>query len=110
MHELLRVSGILPFTDRQAIRDTTLFDGDGKSHRVPKGTIVGMPNWHVSSHILGEDGKLFRPERWLDEKTGAFDATRVWMRPFGGGGRACYGSKQAVSLTHQHSYLTILTD
>ena len=56
-----------------------------------------MQRLYAAKHApKSNDGLEFRPERWLDPQTGAFDVTRVWNKPFGAGPRMCYGYKMAV--------------
>jgi hypothetical protein len=86
-----------------AIRDTTLpfstkssSDADSSDLHVPEGTIFCLLNRYAAVHCI-PDGDTFRPDRWLDEKTGRFDGTLAWSRPFGSGTRMCYGYRTAVS-------------
>ena len=79
-----------------ALHDTSILDSAGHRQTIPKDTVLICLNYHTATHLTA-DGFEFKPERWLDEKTGQFDASKVWSRPFGGGTRGCYGYRTAVS-------------
>ncbi|KAL7414140.1 cytochrome P450 [Mrakia frigida] len=94
VQECSRLAQTIPFTERQATCDTTLFGSNGETYFIPAGTQVFLLNGWATRH-QGPDSESFRPERWLDEK-GAYDGNRVWSISFGGGNRKCYGHKLAL--------------
>jgi cytochrome P450 len=60
--EILRFWAPVPFTQREAIRDTQIL-----GHHIPKGTnIVVLPSaMNHSKELWGVDAEEFKPERWL---------------------------------------------
>lgn len=73
-------------------------DSEVKGHKIPKGTTV------IASHIgqlhdskIWGDPKIFRPERFIDPSSGAFNARiNDANHPFSVGRRACLGDKLAL--------------
>ena len=63
--EVLRFHAPVPFTRREAARDTTIC-----GQFVPKGTNIAIVPWAVnfSKELWGEDAEEFNPDRWLGEK------------------------------------------
>jgi fatty acid omega-hydroxylase len=66
--ETLRLYPPVPYNARQAVRDTTLSDGTF----LKVGTNVAVPSYSLGrmKNVWGPDAKEFKPERWIDEKTG----------------------------------------
>ncbi|KAM8913521.1 1,25-dihydroxyvitamin D(3) 24-hydroxylase, mitochondrial [Spinachia spinachia] len=88
LKESMRLSPSVPFTSRTLDKDTVLGD-----YAIPKGTVL-----MINSHALGtneeyfEDGKQFKPERWLRENNTMNPFAYV---PFGIGKRMCIGRRLA---------------
>lgn len=56
---------------------------------IPGGTVVGMAILHVhQSEEVFKDALVYKPERWLDERTNNLDQ---WLVPFSKGPRMCFG-------------------
>ncbi|KAG7256937.1 hypothetical protein CRUP_004673 [Coryphaenoides rupestris] len=83
LKESMRLSPSVPFTSRTLDKDTVL-----GGYAIPKGTVL-----MINSHALGsneeyfEEGKLFKPERWLRENNTINPFAYV---PFGIGKRIDY--------------------
>jgi cytochrome P450 len=93
--ETLRLNPAAPFLSRYATQDTVI-DGD---IFIKKGQIVGMPSYAMARNasIWGPDAAEFKPERWIDTKTGellSFPAFK--FTTFGAGPRTCLGIKLAM--------------
>ncbi|KAF7651664.1 hypothetical protein LDENG_00107430 [Lucifuga dentata] len=88
LKESMRLSPSVPFTSRTLDKDTVLGD-----YAIPKGTVL-----MINSHALGsneeyfDDGKKFKPERWLRENNTINPFAHV---PFGIGKRMCIGRRLA---------------
>nr|XP_055070031.1 1,25-dihydroxyvitamin D(3) 24-hydroxylase, mitochondrial [Misgurnus anguillicaudatus]XP_055070032.1 1,25-dihydroxyvitamin D(3) 24-hydroxylase, mitochondrial [Misgurnus anguillicaudatus] len=88
LKESMRLTPSIPFTSRTLDKDTVLCD-----YTLPKGTIL-----MINSQALGsneeyfDNGKQFRPERWLQEKSSINPFAHV---PFGIGKRMCIGRRLA---------------
>ncbi|XP_030634457.1 1,25-dihydroxyvitamin D(3) 24-hydroxylase, mitochondrial [Chanos chanos] len=88
LKESMRLSPSVPFTSRTLDKDTVLGD-----YTLPKGTVL-----MINSQALGsneeyfDNGKQFRPERWLQAKTTINPFAHV---PFGIGKRMCIGRRLA---------------
>ncbi|TMS19232.1 1,25-dihydroxyvitamin D(3) 24-hydroxylase, mitochondrial [Larimichthys crocea] len=88
LKESMRLSPSVPFTSRTLDKDTVLGD-----YAIPKGTVL-----MINSHALGsneeyfDDGKQFKPERWLREHGTINPFAHV---PFGIGKRMCIGRRLA---------------
>ncbi|KAG7494440.1 1,25-dihydroxyvitamin D(3) 24-hydroxylase, mitochondrial [Solea senegalensis] len=88
LKESMRLSPSVPFTSRTLDKDTVLGD-----YAIPKGTVL-----MINSHALGsneeyfDDGKQFKPERWLRENNNINPFAHV---PFGIGKRMCIGRRLA---------------
>uniref|UniRef100_A0A669E3P1 Cytochrome P450, family 24, subfamily A, polypeptide 1 n=1 Tax=Oreochromis niloticus TaxID=8128 RepID=A0A669E3P1_ORENI len=88
LKESMRLSPSVPFTSRTLDKDTVLGD-----YAIPKGTVL-----MINSHALGsneeyfDDGKQFKPERWLRENNTINPFAHV---PFGIGKRMCIGRRLA---------------
>lgn len=86
--ESMRVTPSVPFTSRTLDKDTMLGE-----YTFPKGTVLV-----INSQALGQNeecfdnGKVFRPERWLEEKNSINPFSHV---PFGIGKRSCIGKRLA---------------
>ncbi|XP_023652422.2 1,25-dihydroxyvitamin D(3) 24-hydroxylase, mitochondrial [Paramormyrops kingsleyae] len=88
LKESMRLSPSVPFTSRTLDKETVL-----GHYILPKGTVL-----MINSHALGsneeyfDEGKQFKPERWLQEKSTINPFTHV---PFGIGKRMCIGRRLA---------------
>ncbi|MBN3319550.1 CP24A protein, partial [Atractosteus spatula] len=88
LKESMRLSPSVPFTSRTLDKETVLGD-----YVLPKGTIL-----MINSHAMGsneeyfDDGKQFKPERWLQQNHTINPFTHV---PFGIGKRMCIGRRLA---------------
>ncbi|KAG7226709.1 hypothetical protein INR49_014057 [Caranx melampygus] len=88
LKESMRLSPSVPFTSRTLDKDTVLGD-----YAIPKGTVL-----MINSHALGsneeyfDNGKQFKPERWLRENSTINPFAHV---PFGIGKRMCIGRRLA---------------
>ncbi|KAM9408881.1 1,25-dihydroxyvitamin D(3) 24-hydroxylase, mitochondrial [Pholidichthys leucotaenia] len=88
LKESMRLSPSVPFTSRTLDKDTVLGD-----YAIPKGTVL-----MINSHALGsseeyfDEGKQFKPERWLRENSTVNPFAHV---PFGIGKRMCIGRRLA---------------
>ncbi|XP_061584406.1 1,25-dihydroxyvitamin D(3) 24-hydroxylase, mitochondrial [Cololabis saira] len=88
LKESMRLSPSVPFTSRTLDKDTVLGD-----YAIPKGTVL-----MINSHALGsneeyfDNGKHFKPERWLRENSTINPFAHV---PFGIGKRMCIGRRLA---------------
>uniref|UniRef100_A0A8C6P7I8 Cytochrome P450, family 24, subfamily A, polypeptide 1 n=1 Tax=Nothobranchius furzeri TaxID=105023 RepID=A0A8C6P7I8_NOTFU len=88
LKESMRLSPSVPFTSRTMDKDTELGD-----YTIPKGTVL-----MINSHALGsneeyfDDGKQFKPERWL---RGSCTINPFSHVPFGIGKRMCIGRRLA---------------
>uniref|UniRef100_A0AAX7U2Y9 Cytochrome P450, family 24, subfamily A, polypeptide 1 n=1 Tax=Astatotilapia calliptera TaxID=8154 RepID=A0AAX7U2Y9_ASTCA len=88
LKESMRLSPSVPFTSRTLDKDTVL-----GYYAIPKGTVL-----MINSHALGsneeyfDDGKQFKPERWLRENNTINPFAHV---PFGIGKRMCIGRRLA---------------
>ncbi|CAL8403124.1 unnamed protein product [Arctogadus glacialis] len=93
LKESMRLSPSVPFTSRTLDKDTVLGD-----YALPKGTVL-----MINSHALGsneeyfEEGKTFKPERWLRENNTINPFAYV---PFGIGKRMCVGRRLAELQLH----------
>ncbi|KAM6981201.1 1,25-dihydroxyvitamin D(3) 24-hydroxylase, mitochondrial [Aplochiton taeniatus] len=88
LKESMRVSPSVPFTSRTMDKDTVLGD-----YAIPKGTVL-MINTHAlgSNEEYFDNGKQFKPERWLRESSTINPFAHV---PFGIGKRMCIGRRLA---------------
>lgn len=84
--EIMRVHAPVPMVARQANEDTDIC-----GVRIPKGTDVRVHVWAVnkSKKLWGEDARVFRPERWLEDVHGG--AESLSYLTFGYGPRSCIG-------------------
>ena len=74
---------------------------------VAKGTVVGIPmaSINLATAIWGEDAKVFRPSRWLDDDSGQNDIPgkakelqgHRHLLTFSDGSRICLGKNFAVA-------------
>jgi cytochrome P450 len=67
--------------------------------RIAGGTIVGVSAWvlHHNTNIYGEDMEVFRPERWLSNKTERVKEMDRMLSHFGTGGNfTCIGKNIAL--------------
>ena len=96
INEALRMTGIVPTMEREALEDVVLPHGGGpdgtKPVFLPKGqqVLISIYAMHQRHDIWGVDPEVFRPERWEDRKAG-FE-----FIPFGGGPRKCVGRELAL--------------
>lgn len=58
----------------------------------PGGTVVGVNTWvaHANTSVFGDDARIFRPERWLEDDETTSMLNKLWI-PFGVGSRTCIG-------------------
>ncbi|GAB9462968.1 Cytochrome p450 [Globisporangium polare] len=127
IRENLRLNPTIPVISRIADQDTTLSDGTF----VKQGTIVMLPLYAMGrmEHLWGPDALEFKPERWIDSKTGTLATMSPFKYvPFGAGPRVCLGksfsimeSKMIVSALlskfefktakdpHAYAYLALIT-
>ena len=63
--EVLRFYAPVPFTRREAVKDTTII-----GQFIPKGTNIVIVPYAInfSKELWGEDAEQFNPDRWLGEK------------------------------------------
>ncbi|RLN55785.1 hypothetical protein BBJ29_005935 [Phytophthora kernoviae] len=95
IRELLRLETPVPFTLRECIHDTVFSDGTF----VSKGTNVGMCHYGAArwSKVWGPDAHEFKPERFIDPKTGKLVQTPLAkFNAFSGGRRVCPGKSLAM--------------
>ncbi|KAF7928892.1 uncharacterized protein EAE97_009734 [Botrytis byssoidea] len=106
LNEALRVYPLVPFSVRQANKDTTLPHGGGKDGKskvfIPKGPIVEYSVFvmHRRKDIWGDDAEEFRPERW----DGSFYLLITDVEKFNGGARICIGQQFALN---EAGYVTV---
>ncbi|XP_059426093.1 1,25-dihydroxyvitamin D(3) 24-hydroxylase, mitochondrial [Carassius carassius] len=102
LKESMRVSPSVPFTSRTLDKDTVLGD-----YTLSKGTVLMINSQAIASNEeYFDNGKQFRPERWLQEKSSINPFAHV---PFGIGKRMCIGRRLA-ELQIQLSLCWILRD
>ncbi|XP_016312817.1 1,25-dihydroxyvitamin D(3) 24-hydroxylase, mitochondrial-like [Sinocyclocheilus anshuiensis] len=102
LKESMRVSPSVPFTSRTLDKDTVLGD-----YTLSKGTILMINSQAIASNEeYFDNGKQFRPERWLQEKSSINPFAHM---PFGIGKRMCIGRRLA-ELQIQLSLCWILRD
>ena len=98
---VLRLYPPLPGNSRAAKHTTTLPTGGGPDGKSPilisRGDVVAYNSYTMQrcKETYGADAEEFRPERWSDgsiKQKDEWDATWRFV-PFGGGPRACLGSK-----------------
>jgi cytochrome P450 len=95
----LRLHPVVPRNEREALRDTVLPLGGGKTGFspvfVPKGTVVAYNVYamHRRTDLYGPDAEEFCPERWEDPKL----RPRWGYLPFNGGPRICVGQRYALT-------------
>lgn len=90
LFEVQRFFHIVPVSGpRRALRDTTL-----GGYRIPKNTtiLMGLRTVHMDEEYWG-DPKVFRPERFLNDKNELLKNDR--LMPFGQGRRRCLGDSLA---------------
>ncbi|KAL3670173.1 hypothetical protein V7S43_004488 [Phytophthora oleae] len=95
IRELLRLQTPVPFTMRECIHDTVFADGTF----VPKGTNVGMCHYGAArrTEVWGSDALEFKPERFINSKTGKLVQTpSAKFNAFSGGQRVCVGKALAM--------------
>ncbi|KAM0427913.1 hypothetical protein ACHAPT_007372 [Fusarium lateritium] len=90
LRETLRLCSPIPGVAMEALKDTLLDD----KYPVAKGECISpfLTVAHVDPLVFGDDAKLFRPERMLDENFERLqkEHPNCW-KPFGNGMRACIG-------------------
>lgn len=88
LKESMRVSPSVPFTSRTLDKDTVLGD-----YTLPKGTVLMLNSQAIGvSEEYFDNGRQFRPERWLEEKS---SINPFAHEPFGVGKRMCIGRRLA---------------
>jgi cytochrome P450 len=93
--ETLRLKSAAPLLFRVADQDTVI-DGDVF---IKKGQVMGMSVYAMARNprVWGPDAAEYKPERWIDPKTGellSFPATKFFS--FSAGPRQCIGMKLAM--------------
>jgi cytochrome P450 len=93
--ETLRFHPAAPITTRIANQDTVI----GGDVYIRKGEVMNLSMYGMArnSRLWGPDAAEFKPERWIDTKTGellSFPATKFFT--FGAGPRSCIGMKLAM--------------
>jgi cytochrome P450 len=93
--ETLRLHPAAPITSRIANQDTVI-NGDVC---IQKGEIVNLSMYAMARNprVWGPDAAKFKPDRWIDDKTGellSFPSTKFFT--FGAGPRSCIGMKLAI--------------
>jgi cytochrome P450 len=104
----LRLYPSVPINSRTARKDTVLPVGGGLNGKspifIPKGVNVAFCPYalHRRSDIYGIDARLFRPERWDEDKPQRRGSTSVkWgYIPFGAGPRTCLGSELVLLIVY----------
>ncbi|KAL2126913.1 hypothetical protein VTI74DRAFT_11633 [Chaetomium olivicolor] len=102
INETLRMAPVVPLNERVALRDTVLPRGGGPDGTepvfVPKGTQILIPVYalQMREDLWGDDVKMFRPERWLENGGRKFGFEFI---PFRGGVRQCLGQQLARVMT-----------
>ncbi|XP_041112380.1 1,25-dihydroxyvitamin D(3) 24-hydroxylase, mitochondrial-like [Polyodon spathula] len=88
LKESMRLTPSVPFTSRTLDKETVL-----GNYMLPKGTVL-MINCQVlgSNEEYFDDGKQFKPERWLQDRNSINPFAHV---PFGIGKRMCIGRRLA---------------
>ncbi|XP_042884303.1 cytochrome P450 2L1-like [Penaeus japonicus] len=91
IHEILRISSLVPFGIMHSANEDTQLAG----YTIPKGTAVtsAFSEIHFDSQHWDQP-KKFMPERWLDAE-GKFSGKRDGFLPFGIGRRSCIGETLA---------------
>lgn len=93
LKESMRLTPSIPFTSRTLDKDTVLGD-----YTLPKGTVLMINGQALGSNEeYFDNGKQFRPERWLYEKNSINPFAHV---PFGIGKRMCIGRRLAELQIH----------
>ncbi|XP_072540918.1 1,25-dihydroxyvitamin D(3) 24-hydroxylase, mitochondrial [Salminus brasiliensis] len=88
LKESMRLSPSVPFTSRTLDKDTVLGD-----YSLPKGKVLMINIQAMSTNEeYFENGKQFRPERWIEDKNSINPFAYV---PFGLGKRMCIGRRLA---------------
>lgn len=98
IRESLRLNPKIPVISRIADQDTTLSDGTF----VKQGAMVMLPLYAMDrmEHLWGADALEFKPERWIDSKTGMLVTVSPFKYvPFGAGPRVCLGKSFSIMET-----------
>ena len=93
-NEVLRLYPAVPFTTREACRDTSIL-----GQYVPKGTKVVLIPWavNIATSLWGPDADKFNPDRWLGPgkaNSGGAESNYAFMT-FLHGPRSCIGQSFA---------------
>ncbi|CAI5715390.1 unnamed protein product [Peronospora destructor] len=95
LRETLRLYLPVPIVTKEAVHDTVLSDGTfiaGESN-------VGLPMYALGRmpHVRGPDAAEFKPERWIDPKTGKLISVSAYkFVSFNVGPRLCLGKNLAM--------------
>lgn len=89
--EVLRTHSPVPVTSRVATEDTTV-----QNQFIPRGTIIWISPWATNKDpkLWGPDASEFKPERWLNDKSGGALNNYAFMT-FLHGPRSCIGASFA---------------
>ncbi|CAI5723794.1 unnamed protein product [Hyaloperonospora brassicae] len=93
--ETLRLYPSVPFVSKEAVRDTVLSDGAF----IAAGSYTGLPMYALGRmpHVWGPDAADFKPERWIDMKTGKLITVSAYQFvAFNAGPRTCLGKNLAM--------------
>ena len=96
-NESLRLYPPVPVELKECTAETTFPDGT----KLPEGSIVMWAPWAMgrSKLLWGDDADIFRPTRWLDDRSQQLITKSAFEFPvFNGGPRSCLGKKMAEVL------------
>ncbi len=65
---------------------------------LPRDTLVQINMWGIHHDERWQDAEAFKPERWLNDKTGGDRSGGMAYMPFGLGPHNCVGMKLACKL------------
>jgi fatty acid omega-hydroxylase len=95
LKETLRLYPSVPLNIRLCVKDTTLSDGTF----IKSGTVVAIPSYGLArmTSVWGPDASEYKPERWIDEKTGKLKMISSFQfNSFHAGPRMCLGINLAM--------------
>ncbi|CAI5737721.1 unnamed protein product [Peronospora destructor] len=95
LRETLRLYPPVPIVTKEAVHDTVLSDGTF----IAGGSNVGLPMYALGRmlHVWGPDAAEFKPERWINSKTGKLISVSAYkFVSFNAGPRLCLGKNLAM--------------